>query len=413
MAQYLFENATLFDGVAPEIRDSSFVLVEGNRIMEVSDQPIDAAGAERIDCSGKTLMPGMMDCHVHIYAASFDISLMNAPGTWFAHYAAVFLRNILDCGFTTVRDIAGGDVGMRLAIEQGWVTGPRYIYGGRALSQTGGHGDVRRPSDHAHFETCACGQPAASSWIAHVVDGVDACLKATREELRKGASHIKIMGSGGVMSPSGQLENVQFSDEEIRTVVAECARQEKYVAAHCHSNLAIRRCTELGVRTIEHGTLIEADTARLIAQTGNYIVPTLAVIGALLQDGREMGLPEANLRKLRVLHERMITSLGHMNAAGCKLGFGTDLLARQHTRQGLEFTMRKEVFSPYEILHQATALSAELLRVEDQLGQIKAGYLADLLVVNGNPLENIELLAQNGSRLTHIMKDGVFHKRAA
>jgi imidazolonepropionase-like amidohydrolase len=412
MSLVLFENAALFNGVDPDARDGMSVLVEDDKILEVSDKPITATTAQVIDCAGKTLMPGMIDCHVHIYAATVDPILAQSPGTFYAQYAATFMRNILDCGFTLVRDIAGGDVGMKLAIDQGWVTGPRYIFGGRSLSQTGGHGDLRAPNVDAGFETCACGNAATYNWLSHVVDGVDECLKACREELRKGASHIKIMGSGGVTSPSASLEQVQFSDDEIKAVVAECARQGKYVAAHCHPDAAIRRCTELGVRTIEHGSMISAQTAALVAETGNYIVPTLAILAVLMAHGKAMGLSEIKLAKMRRVNDQMMTSLGYMKAAGVKLGFGTDLMANQHTQQGMEFTMRKEIFTPFEILRQATALSAEILRVEDRLGQVAPGFLADLLVVDGNPLDDIELLAANGAHLSHIMKGGVFHKRA-
>ena len=199
MATVLFENVALFDGVSSELREPTFVLVEGNRIREVSDQPIRQSGAERID--GQRQDPdaqAMIDCHVHVYVHSVRLGAADRPPTYYAHYAATFLRDILACGFTTVRDVAGGDHGLAMALEKGWIDGPRFFYGGRALSQTGGHGDFRGPGMPAH-EYCMCG--AERNELAILADGVDACIKAVREELRKGAHHIKIMGSGGIMKP--------------------------------------------------------------------------------------------------------------------------------------------------------------------------------------------------------------------
>jgi imidazolonepropionase-like amidohydrolase len=404
MNQVLFENARLFDGVSREAPEGMQVLVAEGAIQEVSAHPVHAPEAQRIDCRGKTLMPGMIDCHVHIYAASLEPVTIARPRSWFALHAARFVRHILDCGFTTIRDVAGGDIGMQLALEDGFLNGPRYLYGGLALSQTGGHGDLRAPHMEADINLCACGG-MGGGWFAHLVDGPDQCLKATREELRKGASHIKIMASGGIVTPSDSLENLQFSDAEITTVVEECTRHGKYVAAHCHPDAAIRRCTKLGVRTIEHGTMIGPETAELVARTGNYLIPTLAPLTAL-----EQQLSGACLEKLRIVANKAIEGLENMRRAGCKIGFGSDLLADRYIDQGTEFTLRREVFDNWEILHQATAASAEALCLEDRIGRVAPGLVADLLVVDGNPLEDIGILAANGARLTHIMQAGRFHK---
>lgn len=408
MKTVLFENATLFDGHSPEVREPMFVLVEGNRIKEVSDAPIGIADAEVVDCAGKTLMPGMIDCHVHAYAYSVRLGSGDRPPTYYAHYAATFLANILDCGFTTVRDIAGGDHGLAMALAKGWVEGPRFFYGGLALSQTGGHGDFRSPGLPSN-DLCLCG--AQKNELSILADGVDECTKAVREELRKGAHHIKIMGSGGVMSPSDPIDRCQYSDAEIAAIVEECERRGVYVAAHCHPDEAVLRSVRLGVRTIEHGTLISEGTAGEVKERGAFIVPTFSVMGAIREQGRAMGIGQTSLDKMEAIIDLAYGGLETMQRAGLKLGFGTDLLAEMHTRQGTEFTMRAEVLSPFEILHSATAVGAEILGQEGEIGVVREGALADLVVVDGNPLQNLGLLASNGRDLSLVMKDGVIVRR--
>jgi imidazolonepropionase-like amidohydrolase len=404
----IFENASVFDGVNPELQESQFVLVDGNEIREVSSAPIKTSSGDRIDCSGMTLMPGMIDNHVHVYTETVRITVPEPPVTYRAQYAQKFLRHILSCGFTAVRDVAGGDHGMAMALRDRLFDGPRFYYGGLCLTQTGGHGDIRstdQPTDY-----CDCG--AERNVLAVCADGVDECIKAAREELRKGASHIKIMASGGVLSQTGRLDRSQYSEAEIRAIVEECGRQGAYVCAHCHPAQAIRRCVEYGVRSIEHGTLIDEDTAILVSKRGAYVVPTIAVIFALMDDGARMGLTESSREKLVQVHGNALRSLEIMKRAGVKMGFGTDLLGEQHERRGQEFDLRSQVLSPFEIMHSATAINAEILQMEGRLGTIRAGALADLLLVNGNPLADIKLVAGNGRHITHIMIDGRFVKRA-
>lgn len=407
MSQVLFENATLFNGTSPETPDGMFVLVEGNRIKEVSDRPIKADGADKINCSGKTLMPGMIDNHVHIYGESLKLAPPEPPITYRAQYAQKFLKHILSCGFTSVRDVGGGDHGMAMALRDGFLDGPRFFYGGVFITQTGGHGDMR-PA-HQGTDFCSCGSLRNSFSV--VADGVVECTKAVREELRKGAHHIKIMGSGGVVSTTDPLDRCQYSDAEISTIVEECRRHGSYVAAHCHPAEAIRRCATLGVRTIEHGTLIDEPTAKIVAELGAYVVPTMATIFALKDIGRELGLNAESYEKLLMVAERAIAGLAVMKKAGVKMGFGTDLMGQTHTRQGTEFSLRRQVLEPFDILHSATAINAEILNMQGELGVVAPGALADLLVVDGNPLQDIELLAANGAHLSLIMNNGRFSKR--
>lgn len=405
----VFENASLFDGLTPEPATGMFVRVAGGEIEAVSPQPLPAEDAERVDCTGKTLMPGMIDAHVHIYFDSLNASPPGPPITYRAQYAQKFLRHALSNGFTSVRDVAGGDHGMAMALRAGFFDGPRLYYGGLCLTQTGGHADARGPTQPTEVGACR----ADRDMFAVRADGVDECIKATREELRKGANHIKIMASGGVLSKSVPLDRCQYSEAEIRAIVEECRRWGSYVCAHCHPAEAIRRCVEYGVRSIEHGTLIDVETAALVADKQAYVVPTFAVMFAFKDNGRELGLSEDSYNKLLRVEERAMQGLEIMKRAGVKMGFGTDLIGAHHTRECTEFTIRKQVLSPFDILHSATAVNAEILQMKDKLGVVKAGALADLLVVDGNPLENIELLAASGKHLTHIMTAGRFVKRPA
>jgi imidazolonepropionase-like amidohydrolase len=269
-----------------------FVLVEGQEIKEVSSKPIRVGEAEHIDCRGRTLMPGLIDSHIHIYIDSVKVAPPEPPITYRAQYAQKFLRHILTCGFTTVRDVAGGDHGMAMALRARMFDGPRFYYGGLCLTQTGGHGDLRPMSQPTDYTACGAERNA----LAIHADGVDIDtirydndIKTEKKKNRKGASHIKIMASGGVLSPNDPLDRCQYSEAEIRAIVEECTRRGSYVCAHCHPTEAIRRCVEYGVRSIEHGTLIDADTAAFVAEKGAYVVPTMATIYALVEEGEIVG----------------------------------------------------------------------------------------------------------------------------
>jgi imidazolonepropionase-like amidohydrolase len=248
--------------------------------------------------------------------------------------------------------------------------------------------------------------------MAVIADGVDAVRRAVREEFRRGASHIKIMGSGGVASPTDPLDRCQYSDDEIRAAVDEAQRAGKYVAAHCHPAEAVRRAAALGVRSIEHATLIDRDTADFVAGTSSFAVPTMATIVGLSEEGKQMGLPAASLEKLRHVADAAFTSLEIMKRAGVRMGLGSDLLGPMHTRQSTEFTLRAKVLPTLDVLRSACSVNAELMGQTGILGSIRKGAAADLIVVDGNPLEDIALLGSGGDRLAVIMKDGQFHKRA-
>ncbi|HVW67578.1 MAG TPA: amidohydrolase family protein [Steroidobacteraceae bacterium] len=407
MNRILFRHANVFDGENVPLLPDHDVLVEAGIIRAVAPHGLPADGADVVECAGRALLPGLIDAHTHIYGASVNIAAVaTAPQTYIAHYSAQFLRHSLDCGFTTIRDVGAGDIGAARALKEGLIAGPRLFYGGRALSQTAGHGDAR----NAELDPVTCCSCATlhTDFFAVVADGVDAVRAATREQLRRGASHIKIMASGGVLSPRDPIDRCQFSDAEIRTVVEETERWGAYVAAHCHPTAAVRRCVELGVRSIEHGSLIDAETADFCAARGAFVVPTLAGAFAFHADPL---LTKPSQDKLSFVVDRMLSGLSLMERAGVRMGFGTDLLGPHYLKECTEFTLRSQVQRPLEILRSACSVNAELLQQSGRLGCIRPGAYADLLVVDGNPLENIALLAQDGARLSVILAQGRFHKR--
>jgi imidazolonepropionase-like amidohydrolase len=405
MSRLLFTNARVFDGTNADCAEGMNVHVADGVIQDVSSRPVSAGDAQVIAAGGRTLMPGLIDAHTHAYGSHLSMPRIDALGEPYrAAYAVRMLGHALDCGFTSVRDVGGGDYSLAKAIDDGLVRAPRFFYAGKALSMTGGHGDWRPVEERAHDHSlCAC---ASFNWACRVADGVDACLHAARDELRQGAHCIKIMGSGGVISPTDPIWMNQFREDEIRAIVNECAERRSYVAAHCHPASAIRRCVEFGVRSIEHATLIDDDTARFAAARGAYLVPTMVIVFMLVEHGRELGFPKQNQEKAEHAYGQALSGMDAMRRAGVKVCFGTDLLGPFYAQQCREFTIRSEVFTPLEILRQATSTPAEMMQQQGRLGCIAPGAHADLLVVDGDPLRDISLLAADGKKLRAIVRGG-------
>jgi imidazolonepropionase-like amidohydrolase len=353
-------------------------------------------------------MPGLIDAHIHAFGSDVSIARVEALGEAYrTAHALRMLGHALDCGFTTVRDVAGGNYSLYRALADGLAVGPRYLYSGRALSMTGGHGDFRQPEERPRYEAqCGCAGGPLFNALAVVADGVDGVVRAARDELRQGAHCIKIMGSGGVLSPTDPLWMNQYREDEIRAIVGECTERRSYAAAHCHPASAIRRSVEFGVRSIEHGTLIDDETARFVAERGAYIVPTLVISQALVEQGRVMGFPAISQHKVEAAHQAALSGLESMRRAGVKVAFGTDLLGSLYTQQCREFTLRAQVFTPLEILRQATSVAAEMMLMAGQIGCIAPGAQADLLVVDGDPLADINLLAASGRHLSTVVRGG-------
>jgi imidazolonepropionase-like amidohydrolase len=405
----LFKNANVLDCEAGEILEGRSVLVEEDRIVEVSEAEVSAKDARVIDVGGRTLMPGLIDCHVHAVITTMNLASMTSrPATLVAIEAARILERMLRRGFTTVRDAAGADYGLAQAVELGVTPGPRIFYSGRAMSQTGGHGDFTPKQDGPML--CAC--QIHSTGFSHVADGVSAVRKAAREELRRGAHQIKIMASGGVASPSDPIWNLQYSAEEMRAIVEEAKSWRTYAMAHAYTPEAITRAVEAGVRTIEHGNLIDAATATKMKEADAFLVPTLVTYFAIDEMGRALGFPEKSLAKVKDVLDAGLASLEIAKEAGVAVGFGTDLLGETHDQQSREFGIRARVLSPAEILRSATVVNAEILGRTGELGVVEPGALADLLVVDGNPLEDLALLEAPEKNLAVIVKGGeVFESR--
>ena len=354
-------------------------------------------------------MPGMIDAHVHVYASTFEVP-SKWPGTYLAHHAARFLQASLDRGFTTVRDVAGADAGLACALRDGLLRGPRLFYGGRAMTQTGGAADMR-PIDHDfddnHLLGCACYNDA----FTIAADGTDALLTAVREEFRRGAADTKIFMSGSVVSPHTSVSHSEYSDAEVLTIVGEAKRAGRLwqpIAIQWKRSGARRRWGS----AIEHGTQIDSETAAYVAERGAFVVPTLAIIFAMLEEHESLKLPAVYMDKLRKGRgERALPGLEIMKKAGVKMGLGSDLLGPLYTRQTSEIALRARVLPALDVLRSACAVNAELLGQEGRLGCIRAGAFADLLVVDGNPLQDISILCGAGERLAVIMAAGLFHKR--
>lgn len=410
MNQIIFSNVALLDPVLGVLKDGHHVLVEGARIKEVSDKPLQSSKARVIDLKGKTLMPGLIDLHVHVHATQLNLSAqVGLPNVLVTLKSIPILNGMLQRGFTSVRDAGGAGFAMKQAVENGLVQGPRLFVSGRAISQTGGHGDNRSRTDYIGTDgPCQC--CARVGAMSRVADGVDAVRKAVREELMMGADQIKIMASGGVASPTDPVGAWGYSEDEMRAIVAEAKGRGTYVLAHAYTAAAIERAVRCGIRTIEHGNLVNEEVAALMAQHGAYAVPTLVTYDALANEGESLGLPADSVAKIADVHAAGLRSLEIFRKAGVKMGFGSDLLGESQRLQSNEFRLRAEVLSPAEIIRSATVIGAEVLGMKDQLGAIVPGALADVLVVDGDPLRSIDCLLGQGDRMALIMKNGVEYK---
>ena len=405
----ILRNAAVLDASLPEPREGYDVVVENDRIREVAPGPIKAPGATVFDLAGRTLMPGLIDCHVHVTATLLDLGAnARLSHTLLAYQAMPILAGMLERGFTTVRDVGGADHGLAVAIETGLIPGPRLFIAGRALSQTGGHADFRGRWDEREAEGCACCRRLGV--LGRVVDGVDDCRRAVRQEIKAGARQIKIMASGGIASPTDPIHFLGFSMPELRAIVEEAAAAGTYVCAHAYTATSIRRAVEAGIRSIEHGNLVDADTAALMAEHGCFVVPTLVTYDALAEEGAALGFPPDSVAKIETVRSAGLASLELFQAAGVTMAYGSDLLGPLHVRQSDEFALRARVLSNFEVICQATANGASVLQMDGELGVIRAGALADLLIVDGNPLADIDLLRHQGRHLSAIMKGGHFVK---
>ncbi len=407
MSIKILKNCLIFDGNNEALIEGGSIAIENDQIREVSASEVNIDGAEVIDMGGRFVMPGLLDIHFHVYSISLNMTLIdNMTIPLKVAHASRLLKGTLHRGYTTVRDPAGGEIGLHLAISQGLMEGPRLYYGGKALSQTGGHGDMR--PEHHLDGPCGC---TANSTFAEVVDGVENVRVFCRNELRKGADHIKVFISGGVASPTDPIWMPQYTDEEIEAAVYEAGTRRKYVIAHCHTDDGARRCLKTGIRSIDHCTIITEETARLIAAADGktFAVPTIAVQEQIMRYGPELGLFGESLEKIKVAHAAAYQSMEYLKNAGARVGMGTDLFEeRFHWMQNQEFSFRSEIFKPIDLLRSATSINAEIMQKSGLVGSIEPGAFADLIAIEKNPLRDIHVMAQPEENFSMIMKGGEF-----
>ncbi len=409
MSITVFTNAFLIDCTGGEPVEGAAVVVEDDTIKDVARHGTVGAlpgPVTTLDCKGATLMPGLTDAHVHICAITENITDQHRyyPASYIAARAMRRAEECLMQGFTTARDAGGADYGFRLALEEGHFPGPRLLVSGNYLSQTGGHGDKRRRAEWIDPVGCCVGM------VGSIADGVDEVRKAAREQLRRDVDQIKIMASGGAMSPSDELDTTQYTVAEMRAAVEEAQAVGKYVLSHAYSDSAVRRAIEAGVRSIEHGNLIREGAAKAIKEAGAFIVPTMVTYEAIYREGKRYGIGDHQIQKIDLARQQSVQGLTYAYRAGCKIGSGSDLLGDMMSQRAVELELKAQVMTPMEVLLSATRVNAELFRMQDKIGSVEPGKYADLLVVAGNPLKNLRVL-QNQDSLRLIMKGGRVYKR--
>lgn len=405
MTTTLFKNANVIDVRLGTVLEDHHVLVKDGRIQQVDASRANTSADQVIDVKGQYLMPGLVDSHVHVTAITPNFALLEILSPFYVGAKSnELLQDMLMRGFTTVRDAGGADHGLAKAVEENSIHGPRILYAGRALSQTGGHADMRGPGQH-NFEGCFC-----CAGLGRVCDGVSEVRRAARDEIRKGANQIKIMASGGVSSPTDRIDSTQFSLEEIDAIVEEAAAANIYTMAHAYTARAINRLIPRGVRTIEHGNLMDEQSCRLFVEHGAYLTPTLSTYDALAKEGVEAGMaPHLQQKVYEVLKAGGI-ALEMAQRHNVNMLFGSDLLGRMQRHQLNEFHLRKDVVPAVELIRSATCNAADAYGDTGDFGEVIPGARADLIVLKDNPLENITVLTQPDQQLKLIQKAGKIYK---
>ncbi|MDP2714655.1 amidohydrolase family protein [Rheinheimera sp.] len=413
----LIRDVRIFDGKSNKLSAPSNVLLSGNLIAQISTETITAeAGTSVIDAGGRTLMPGLIDAHFHMMMTATPLHVaLNGPEGYVNLVAAREAKNALLRGFTSVRDLAGPVFSIKRGIDEGLITGPRIWPSGAMISQTSGHGDYRQlnelpraASDHLHYSEIIGG--------AAIADGADEVLKRVREQLMLGASQIKLAAGGGVSSNYDPLDVAQYTEAEFKAAVDAAENWGTYVTVHAYTPRAIQTAIKAGVKVIDHGQLIDEATAKLMAKTGTWLS-----IQPFLDDEDANPFPAGSENRIKQLQMTKGTENAIALAKKYKLktAWGTDSLfdAKLTTRQGAQLAKMTRWYTPAEVLTMATSVNAQLLALsgprspyKGKLGVVEQGALADLLLVDGDPLANINLLATPEQSLKLIIKDGKIYK---
>jgi imidazolonepropionase-like amidohydrolase len=419
LAQTLITNVNIFDGRSDQLAVGMDVLVEGNLVEEIGEGLQASSGATVIDGGGRTLMPGLLDSHVHLMLTDHPhVSIYERSWAYVGAKAAAGAKAMLLRGFTTVRDVGGPVGGLKKAIDEGLVEGPRVLPSGPYISQTSGHADLE--TSEYKLSPYFTGIPDKAEILGwgFIADGVPEVQKAAREALRTGATQLKVMAGGGVSSFYDPLHTTQYTKEELAAIVTEAAHWGTYVAVHAYTDAAVRQCIEAGVMSIEHAPFLTEKTLKLMAEEGVWMSPQAYLFGMTPEELNIVGTPAEP--KMRRVNKESTLVMELAKRYRVKISWGTDLFGplEKQALQPLEFKARAKFFSNLEILRQATSLNAELFELsgelhpyqEGPLGVIEEGAYADLIVVDGNPLDDIEIMTDPRRNFLLIMKDGVIYK---
>jgi imidazolonepropionase-like amidohydrolase len=393
---------SLFDGTGSELAENVTIIVNGNTIESVEQGFTDPADGDMlIDLSDKTVLPGLIDLHVHLegetnpnrYLQAFTLNPEDR-----AFHSVLYAKRTLEAGFTTVRELGGSGVNtaLRDAINGGFVVGPRVISVGKSIATTGGHADPTNSYRHDLM-----GKPGPAEGV---INGVAEAREAVRQRYKNGADHIKITATGGVLSVAKSGQNPQFKMDELRAIVETAADYDMHVAAHAHGTEGMLRAVEAGVKTIEHGTYMSEEVMDAMIERGTYYVPTISAGDFVARMAEVEGYyPDLVRPKAREIGPLIKDTFAEAYAYGVPIAFGTDAGVFPHGQNGGEFRLMVEAGMPAdEAILSSVKTAAEVLGMEDQIGSIEAGKLADIIAVNENPLESIETL----ENVVFVMKDG-------
>lgn len=399
--------ATMYDGQTPELSEGVSIVLADGLVQEIhTDGAKPTVSGRQLDAGDGTLIPGLIDAHVHIGAVEVDFGRQAGvhPSSLIAFMMARRLRHLLDRGYTTVRDCGGADWGFKQAVDQGLIPGPRIIISNRMLSQTGGHGDMRtRAQTEEH-----CDNHGQFGMVFSIADGVSEVRRAVREQVRMGADFVKVMASGGAASPTDKLDRAQYSEEELRIIVEEAEMAGIYVAAHAIPAISIERAVRAGARTIEHGNFLDDATAELMARHGTYLVPTIATYVMASRHPERYDDPPEVTAKVNAAAEAALRALEAAHRAGVVIGSGSDLLGEEIAWLNQEHHLKAEVLGAPAAVHAATGANAQVLG-RDDIGVLATGRCADLVAVASNPLDDVAVLGDEAG-VQLVIKDGDVHR---